>query len=520
MFRVDLALRPERQLGPAGGLSLGDARGLPAGAGPRVGALRLAEEPRRRAARERRRAAARRRCASLVLPFVYRRYLDYGVFEALRALHRQMRDEAQRRSRRPARARQRRQAVARRHPRDRVHRAAAAGRARRPVPRDCAPARRCRRCKLAAGGLMQQATADALADGLRLPAPRRAPHPVPRRPADPRAACRPTTATSTGSPAAWAIGGDCGLRVPDQLGTRTANSSRSEFDTLLRDGRAPACNGCCRHLRPGAAAGDAEALARASCRRSCAARVGRSGAAAASAGCCATTASCAWPACIARAGAGGAAKARCTRRRRCASSTGSSRCCAAKATSPCWPSGPRCRTGCCACSALARWPMRYLMLHPGVIDELADERLLHDRFDAEAYKRELEERHARAGSASARPTRSCCSTPAAPRPSRRGVPHAGARRRGPHHGRAGRRRPLGARRRDALLRASRWAWKHLKPRTAPSRSSRSSPTASSAARSSATAATSTSSSSTTTPRPSPTRRPRSTAPSCASSSTG
>jgi glutamate-ammonia-ligase adenylyltransferase len=42
---------------------------------------------------------------------------------------------------------------------------------------------------------------------------------------------------------------------------------------------------------------------------------------------------------------------------------------------------------------LARWPMRYLMLHPGVIDELADERLLHDRFDADEYKTELEERH-------------------------------------------------------------------------------------------------------------------------------
>jgi [glutamine synthetase] adenylyltransferase / [glutamine synthetase]-adenylyl-L-tyrosine phosphorylase len=42
---------------------------------------------------------------------------------------------------------------------------------------------------------------------------------------------------------------------------------------------------------------------------------------------------------------------------------------------------------------LARWPMRYLMLHPGVIDELADERLLHDRFDAAAFTRELEERH-------------------------------------------------------------------------------------------------------------------------------
>jgi [glutamine synthetase] adenylyltransferase / [glutamine synthetase]-adenylyl-L-tyrosine phosphorylase len=42
---------------------------------------------------------------------------------------------------------------------------------------------------------------------------------------------------------------------------------------------------------------------------------------------------------------------------------------------------------------LARWPMRYLMLHPGVIDELADERLLHGRFDAAAFTAELEERH-------------------------------------------------------------------------------------------------------------------------------
>jgi glutamate-ammonia-ligase adenylyltransferase len=42
---------------------------------------------------------------------------------------------------------------------------------------------------------------------------------------------------------------------------------------------------------------------------------------------------------------------------------------------------------------LARWPTRYLMLHPGVIDELADERLLHDRFDPLAFRAELEERH-------------------------------------------------------------------------------------------------------------------------------
>ncbi len=51
---------------------------------------------------------------------------------------------------------------------------------------------------------------------------------------------------------------------------------------------------------------------------------------------------------------------------------------------------------------LARWPMQYLMRHPGVIDELADERMLQDRFDAAALQAELEERHSgwtRAGEA-------------------------------------------------------------------------------------------------------------------------
>jgi [glutamine synthetase] adenylyltransferase / [glutamine synthetase]-adenylyl-L-tyrosine phosphorylase len=42
---------------------------------------------------------------------------------------------------------------------------------------------------------------------------------------------------------------------------------------------------------------------------------------------------------------------------------------------------------------LARWPMRYLMLHPGVIDELADQRQLRSRFDAGEFTRELEARH-------------------------------------------------------------------------------------------------------------------------------
>ena len=42
---------------------------------------------------------------------------------------------------------------------------------------------------------------------------------------------------------------------------------------------------------------------------------------------------------------------------------------------------------------LAKWPMRYLMRHPGVIDELADARALSGRFEREAYLRDLQARH-------------------------------------------------------------------------------------------------------------------------------
>jgi glutamate-ammonia-ligase adenylyltransferase len=42
---------------------------------------------------------------------------------------------------------------------------------------------------------------------------------------------------------------------------------------------------------------------------------------------------------------------------------------------------------------LARWPMRYLMQHPGVIDELADARMVAGRFDRVGLATELDERH-------------------------------------------------------------------------------------------------------------------------------
>lgn len=41
---------------------------------------------------------------------------------------------------------------------------------------------------------------------------------------------------------------------------------------------------------------------------------------------------------------------------------------------------------------MARWPAKYLLLHPGVIDELAGEALLAERFSAHTFKEELERR--------------------------------------------------------------------------------------------------------------------------------
>ena len=40
----------------------------------------------------------------------------------------------------------------------------------------------------------------------------------------------------------------------------------------------------------------------------------------------------------------------------------------------------------------ARWPARYLLKHPGVIDELANSTMLHERFDAAGFELELERR--------------------------------------------------------------------------------------------------------------------------------
>jgi glutamate-ammonia-ligase adenylyltransferase len=154
--------------------------------------------------------------------------------------------------------------------------------------------------------------------------------------------------------------------------TATANSSpRNSTSCWVAAQRVPRCTGprAARRRRTWTPSWS-------SCRRSCSSA---SSTGARTRGCwrCATTRA---PACalVART-ASGCRKAASARKRPCAWPTGSSRCCAARATSRCCGSAPRARAPAAAAGA-ARWPARYLIQHPGVIDELASDGLLKERF--------------------------------------------------------------------------------------------------------------------------------------------
>ena len=326
-----------------------------------------------------------------------------------------------------------------------------------------------------------------------------------------RMCCRPTTATC-----AW-IARSLGLRCDADAcalldrWARCASSSRTEFDALLHDGQAPWRATATAAAAAAAAAPlpiDSEAFARAAAARArasaCAAwreqpRDRRR---------CATRASCAWRGWSARAARRGRATARCTMDAALRFVDWIEPLLRRESYLALLVERPEVQSRLLRLLGLARWPMRYLMRHPGVIDELADERLLHGRFDAADFDADLRGAPRAPGSAPARPTRSRCSTPL----------------RRAHHAEVFRTLvrdveghltveqvadDLSALA-DATLdmRARAGAWQHLKQRHRDdAAASPSSPTASSAARSSATAATSTSCSSTTTPTsPTPTAR--------------
>ncbi|MDP3139892.1 MAG: glutamine-synthetase adenylyltransferase, partial [Burkholderiaceae bacterium] len=96
VFRVDLALRPNGNSGPAA-VSLGALEDY----------FQVQGREWERFAWLKSRVVAPRACIkaggaqelrAVVLPFVFRRYLDYSVFESLRVLHKQIREHAARRS--------------------------------------------------------------------------------------------------------------------------------------------------------------------------------------------------------------------------------------------------------------------------------------------------------------------------------------------------------------------------------------------------------------------------------------
>ena len=387
VFRVDLALRPNGNSGPpVTSLAMLEdylqAHGREwerfAWLKSRVVAPRLSVESGRALALK-----------SLVTAFVYRRYLDYGVFEGLRQLHVKVRDEAQRRAAgRPERANDVKLS------RGGIREIEFIVQLLLVVRGGQFPEIRTRSTlkaidKLVAGGLMKRGASARLSDAYTLL--RRVEHRI-QYLDDQQTHVLPTDdadldwiATSLGH------GGEDGTAQFLDLLCTARECVAVEFDELLHDGRGPTANGGCRTCGPAPLPVDAEEFL-AQLPPELAARV--------------------QPLCeqpkirMLRDGS----KIRLGRLiSRAVLAVDEARCTpAAAALFVDWiepllrresylallAERPEVQNRLLRLLGLARWPMRYLMLHPGVIDELADERLLHDRFDAVAYKAELEERHA------------------------------------------------------------------------------------------------------------------------------
>ena len=388
VFRVDLMLRPNGNSGPpAVSLAmLEEYLQVQGREWERFAWLKSRVVAPRESVRSGRAVALR----STITSFVYRRYLDYGVFEGLRQLHRKVRDEAQRRAAgRPERANDVKLS------RGGIREIEFIVQLLLVVRGGQFPEIRTRSTlkaldKLAAGGLMKPDSAQRLADAYRLL--RRIEHRIqylddqqthllPAADADLR-----WIASSLG----LACNADT-CELLDKLG-EIREFVALEFDALLHDGRTPVpgVNGCKTCGLPPAPV-DSEsflerlppelaARVRPLCdhpkikvlREESRMRLGRLVARAAQAardGQCtmdAATRFIDWLEPLLR----------------------------RESYLALLVERPEVQNRLLRLLGLARWPMRYLMRHPGVIDELADERLLHGRFDATVFAAELEARHA------------------------------------------------------------------------------------------------------------------------------
>ena len=391
VFRVDLALRPNGNSGPpAVSLAMLEEYFLVQGREwERFAWLKSRVVAPRDSAASGRALALR----STVTSFVYRRYLDYGVFEGLRQLHRKVREEAQRRAAgRPERANDVKLS------RGGIREIEFIVQLLLVVRGGQFPEIRTRSTlkaldKLAAGGLMKPASAERLAEAYTFL--RRIEHRI-QYLDDQQTHLLP----AGDGDLAW-IGRSMGLacddsacELLDRLG-ETREFVATEFDALLHDGRSPssgadAGNGC-RGCGTAALPVDSEAFL-SQLPMALAERVR--------------------PWCeqakvqLLR----DESKLRLARLVNGAAQAMNEEACTIEAALRFvdWIEPLLRRESYLALLAerpevlrrllrllgLARWPMRYLMRHPGVIDELADERLLHDRFDGAAYLAELDARHA------------------------------------------------------------------------------------------------------------------------------
>ena len=387
VFRVDLALRPHGNSGPpVCSLSmLEDYLQVQGREWERFAWLKSRVVAPRASVTGGRALALR----ALVTPFVYRRYLDYGVFEGLRQLHRKIRDEAQRRAAgRPERANDVK--LSRGGIREIefiVQLMLVARGGQYPEIRTRSTLRGLQR--LTARGLMKPAAAERLAESYTFL--RRVEHRI-QYLDDQQTHLLPTADADLG----WiAHSLDLACRADacellDRLG-QVREFVATEFDALLHDGQAPAangrngCSGCGGPLPV-----DSEQLLE-RLPEEMAQRVRQ------------------WATQPRVASLRDESKLRLGRLiRRAAECVADGRCnvnavlrfvdwleplLRRESYLALLVERPAVQDRLLRLLGMARWPMQYLMRHPGVIDELADERLRHGRFDSGVFVADLQSRH-------------------------------------------------------------------------------------------------------------------------------
>jgi len=393
VFRVDLALRPNGHSGPpVASLAMLEEYFFVQGREWERFAWLKSRVVAPRAAVASGRALQLR---SLVTPFVYRRYLDYGVFEGLRQLHHKIRDEAQRRAAgRPERANDVKLSRGGIREIEFIVQLLLVVRGGQfPEIRTRSTLRALDR--LVARGLMKPDTARALAEGYEFL--RRVEHRI-QYLDDQQTHLLPTDDADLGW-IARSLGLQCGAdacELLDRLG-QVRELVASEFDALLHEGRGlPAANpgngsAPCRHCGPAPLAIDSEAL-----------HEGLSGGLATRVRAFAALPRVANLRDEARLRLGRLVQ----RAAQCVEQGGATPQAAERFVDWLEPllrresylalllERPEVLKRLLRLLGLARWPMQYLMRHPGVIDELADARLAHQRFDRAAFEAELEDRRA------------------------------------------------------------------------------------------------------------------------------